>query len=245
MQKHNPIAILLIPDMEFGIRMKDYYKICRDKIIEEGYVIINPLSYYAHKEVVNFEYLKSVKDCINAIFVFIDFAPNNFILKVENEFSGLIKERKIEEEYLDYIQAGTDGILINAIDRAKDYFKITISLQDLIGNSRKRELVQTRQFIMKKIKESTELPLSAVGLILNRDHSTVVYAIKTIDNTYGMIDEYHKFWGEILKIKSHNQPNLSIIAELEMRKRNYTFQSPAIDITPKSHDYSGYREHSF
>ncbi len=57
-------------------------------------------------------------------------------------------------------------------------FQVTIN--DLQSKSRKRLVAFPRQVCMYLARKHTELPLSAIGQAVNRDHSTVVHAVRKI-----------------------------------------------------------------
>ncbi len=57
-------------------------------------------------------------------------------------------------------------------------YKVTIN--DLQSKSRKRLITFPRQVCMYLARKHTELPLADIGRALNRDHSTVVHAVRTI-----------------------------------------------------------------
>lgn len=59
-------------------------------------------------------------------------------------------------------------------------YKVTIN--ELQSKSRKRLVTFPRQVCMYLARKHTELPLSDIGRALNRDHSTVVHAVRTITN---------------------------------------------------------------
>lgn len=53
-----------------------------------------------------------------------------------------------------------------------------VTVKDLKGPDRSRPLVHIRQDIMRQIHETGEISLAAVGRMFNRDHSTVINAIR-------------------------------------------------------------------
>lgn len=62
-----------------------------------------------------------------------------------------------------------------------DYYDVSIA--DLKGKSRKKELVYPRQVAMYFAKELTDLSLKSIGYHFGgRDHSTVIHAIQTISD---------------------------------------------------------------
>lgn len=56
------------------------------------------------------------------------------------------------------------------------------STDDLVVKSREIDLVYPRQLCMYFIKKHTSFSLKLIGFMYNRDHSTVIHAIKVINN---------------------------------------------------------------
>jgi chromosomal replication initiator protein len=60
--------------------------------------------------------------------------------------------------------------------------KMSLSFDEICGNSRARRLVRARQIMMAALKGATNLSLSEIGNICGgRDHATVVYALSQIE----------------------------------------------------------------
>ena len=58
-----------------------------------------------------------------------------------------------------------------------------ISEEDLVGKSRKKEIVEARQTAMFLCRNILDSSLSSVGMYFGgRDHTTVMHAIKTVEN---------------------------------------------------------------
>lgn len=57
-----------------------------------------------------------------------------------------------------------------------------LSVDDLKSECRKRDLVFPRHLAMYLIKQRTGLSLSKIGEMFNRDHTSVMHAIRTIQN---------------------------------------------------------------
>ena len=65
--------------------------------------------------------------------------------------------------------------------------KMSISYDEICGNSRARRLVRARQIMMAALKSATNLSLSEIGNVCGgRDHATVVYALNQIENQKGI-----------------------------------------------------------
>jgi len=60
--------------------------------------------------------------------------------------------------------------------------KMSVSFDEICGNSRTRRLVRARQIMMAVLKDATNLSLSEIGNVCGgRDHATVVYALSQIE----------------------------------------------------------------
>ena len=61
--------------------------------------------------------------------------------------------------------------------------KMSVSYEEVCGNSRARRLVRARQIMMAALKFATNLSLTEIGNVCGgRDHATVVYALNQIEN---------------------------------------------------------------
>ncbi len=64
------------------------------------------------------------------------------------------------------------------LDLVAEQFKV--SQDELKSKSRKKNVSFPRQIIMYLARKYTDYPLAEIGKVVNRDHSTVVYSIRTI-----------------------------------------------------------------
>ncbi len=82
-----------------------------------------------------------------------------------------------------------------------DYFKVSINLVN--SSTRKREIVQARQLAMFFAKKHTKASLQNIGIHCgNKDHATVLYACKTVNNLIDTDKQFRKCVEEIDKIIS-------------------------------------------
>ena len=76
------------------------------------------------------------------------------------------------------------------------YFNIEV--EDLQSKSRKRNIVQARQFAMYFAKKITNKPYAEIGKqIGNRNHATVLHACKTIDNLKKLDKDINRFYKDL------------------------------------------------
>lgn len=87
----------------------------------------------------------------------------------------------------------------NIFDAIIAHFDVTMA--DLKGKSRKKEIVFPRQVAMYLMKEFTNLPLKSIGYHFGgRDHSTVIHAVQNISV---LIDSNKDVEGRIQKLYKH------------------------------------------
>ena len=65
-------------------------------------------------------------------------------------------------------------------DQVSSYYKIESDA--LFTKSRRREINDARQMVMYMAKKLTQLSLTAIGVRLDRNHATVIHAVKNIEN---------------------------------------------------------------
>ncbi len=95
------------------------------------------------------------------------------------------------------VEESTFEIGIDYIQKyVSEYFGVSIELMK--AKTRKREIVEARQIAMYLAKNFTDLSLKAIGYNFgNRDHSTVIHAITTVND---MMDTNRKFNATIQEI---------------------------------------------
>ena len=86
----------------------------------------------------------------------------------------------------------TSKLSIEAIQQnVADHFNLTLDL--LISKTRKQEVAGARQVAMFLAKRMTQSPLKVIGLHFgNRDHSTVVHAVQTVETKCKRDDSFAK-----------------------------------------------------
>ncbi len=153
---------------------------------------------------------KAHNDGIEMLDSVIDYIADNITTNVRELESALIsllaRATFMKHEItLDVAKQALSSVLKNSkrdvsIDMIKksvcSYFNLDNDA--LNGQSRKRNIVTARQIAMYLSKEYTHLPLTAIGRDLgNKNHATVVHAIKTISNLMDTDKELHTTIQEI------------------------------------------------
>ena len=65
-----------------------------------------------------------------------------------------------------------------------------IDESDIIGKSRKREIVTARMIAVYTIKNNTYLTLKEIGCIFGKDHSSIIYHLRQYDSLLKQKDKY-------------------------------------------------------
>lgn len=79
---------------------------------------------------------------------------------------------------------------------AKNYWQ-NIEETHNIGKSREHRNVMYRHAFSVACRATTSLSLKAIGKILNKDHATVLHAIKYHESNYRFDSQYHEIYTEI------------------------------------------------
>lgn len=75
--------------------------------------------------------------------------------------------------------------------------ELCVPLLDMQSISRKKELVNARQIAMYLMKQRRAGSLVSIGRYFNRDHSTVIYAVQTVNDLMDTEKAYKKKVKEI------------------------------------------------
>ena len=76
------------------------------------------------------------------------------------------------------------------------YFNVEV--EDIQSKSRKRDIVQARQFAMYFAKKITKKPYTEIGKSIgNRNHATVLHACKTIDGLKDVDKEFNRYYKDL------------------------------------------------
>jgi chromosomal replication initiator protein len=98
----------------------------------------------------------------------------------------LIKLKAQIKELRNNLKANKDQVIKTAIVRVCKDYKITF--EDMMSGSRKRSISLPRMVLMYKLYQ-TGFTLTEVGAIFNRDHTTVINAIKKIEAQKDLYDD--------------------------------------------------------
>jgi len=143
--------------------------ILQKKTQEQGYLIESEiLKHIANNSIGS---VRDVEGILKQVIARMDLTNKNPSIEMVNEILKTHKApitKKKKEDYND---------VINNI--AKDF---NISVIDLLGDSRKKDLSFPRQIAMYVIRKKFKKPFEDIGVIFsNRNHSTVMHAVKKIE----------------------------------------------------------------
>jgi chromosomal replication initiator protein len=90
-------------------------------------------------------------------------------------------DEKLVEEVVKFLAGSTPELTSSGItELVSDQFKL--SFEELRSKSRKRAVAFPRQVAMYLCRKHTEETLAEIGKVFNRDHSTVMHAVKVISS---------------------------------------------------------------
>jgi hypothetical protein len=130
---------------------------------------------------------------------FINYVFAKHDISYELEINAFIKHYAIYKDLdiLQKIQKSTEGFIIQEIinEVCKTF---DVGEHMLYQKTRKRNVVMPRFFAIYFIKMFTTLTLTKIGTIFNRDHSTIISAINTIDDLLSYDKEIQNTYNKML-----------------------------------------------
>jgi chromosomal replication initiator protein len=127
---------------------------------------------------------------------YIAYSVNSHVRDLEGVLNSVIFRSTLQHKHID-LELAKEALqhVVNEIESevgidyiqkvVAEYFKVTPEL--LKAKTRKKEVVEARQIAMYFAKRYTNLSLKSIGYHFGgRDHSTVIHAITTIEDLYGL-----------------------------------------------------------
>ena len=74
-----------------------------------------------------------------------------------------------------------------------------ISKNDILSTNHQRSIVEARQVFCYLAKKNTEYSLTDIGRFINRNHATVIYSIRTVDNLLETDKIFINTYSQIIK----------------------------------------------
>jgi len=163
-------------------------KIIENKIHQEGIQLpVDVIEYLAYSITTN---IRELEGALISLIAQASFNKKEITLDLaKNLINNIVKE--IDKE-----------VSVDLIKKiVSDYYKVSVNL--INSTTRKREVVQARQLVMYFAKKYTKGSLENIGANCgNKDHATVLYACKTVNNLLDTDKAYRKCVEELEKIIS-------------------------------------------
>jgi hypothetical protein len=119
--------------------------------------------------------------------------------------------------------------------------KANLSIDVVKSKTRKRSIVEARQIYFKRAREITKKSLWEIGAYLNKDHSTVLHGIKTINSVPELKNRYDKYFPKPNQIITEAKIFSIPVGPLQ---KIVKVQSPFMELESSNNKpYSGYRTH--
>ena len=92
-------------------------------------------------------------------------------------------------------------------------FKIPASV--ILSRRRWRDCIYARQIMVYALRIHYRMTVTKIGLLLSRDHSTIIHATKQHYNDYECVGEYReicdRIMGTLIKKNSHEYSSVSLV----------------------------------
>lgn len=109
---------------------------------------------------------------------FIKYRP---LMKERQQADAHVRAWKLRAALLDLWPTRLRPILFKA---CRDH---AVNAADVLGTSRRPSLVRVRQQVMAQLRRETAHSLSWIGRLFDRDHTTVLYAVRKIEAERGRV----------------------------------------------------------
>jgi len=148
--------------------------------------------YYLNEEIINFlasEISNSIREMVGALNRVLAFS------KINNKPPNIYECKKILKDFINHNNKSISTESIQNI--VSSYFNL--NLQEMLSARRSRSLARPRQIAMYLVKQYTTCSLPEIGRkFSNRDHTTVIHAVKKIDE---LIKKDNEIKEHIIEIK--------------------------------------------
>ena len=148
--------------------------------------------YYLNEEIINFlasEISNSIREMVGALNRVLAFS------KINNKSPNIYECKKILKDFINHNNKSISTESIQNI--VSSHFNL--NLQEMLSARRSRSLARPRQIAMYLVKQYTTCSLPEIGRkFSNRDHTTVIHAVKKIDE---LIKKDNEIKQHIIEIK--------------------------------------------
>ena len=228
-----------------------FLKACYDKATKDGFTVLHSSEFDDYRKIDMKAFIERISQAVDAVYLFIDNGISDIMTDVIRKFyyrdeSGFIFSKEIRIEAVWSYKSKTLASILKYVSE-----KVEIPVEILKMKTRKREIVEARQFFFVEAKEQTKESLSRIGAYVGKDHATVLHGIKTVNNTVEVKEKYEElFKGKISERKLrmlNNSPHElkgMLIGKNPLQEKVVNMVSPYADIQSGIREYSGYRQHA-
>ena len=255
-------ALLLIPDTNGSVNRQSYISACLQHVIDEGFTPLTPSVYEHYLDINIDEFIIDAitKPDMNTVFLFTDFGID------KSMFTAIDKcvAQGIELRYIRLEKPNLDSFYTTPQQILRDVSRRTnFTIMELMSRIRSRELSDARFVFYRRCKEVSKASLKQIGMVVGRDHATVLHGIRQAENTYNVVKLYEKCYGETkveketVDTREKGNPRKADAAPVERpvlpynsmdkREQNIPREEPALCTMSKGwagSPFSGYRPHN-
>lgn len=187
-------AIILIYQKNREINYSSYLSSCMSRVSSEGYTVLHSTFWNDYRFIDHRELIKRLVKSIDAIFMFVDFGLSDLMYDAVRQFyysdeSGF---RFSVDLKIEVVSPDEKYSVYNILEEVS--YATGIPVEVLKAKTRKREIVEARQFYFKRAKLYTKSSLALIGSLVNKDHATVMHGIKTVNNIVQVKERYEEIF---------------------------------------------------
>ena len=105
--------------------------------------------------------------------------------KLREEINALISIAAVVNKNEIIVANNSEELVVKVVSEI-----FNVSVEDMESKGRGRPLLYARKFVWYYLKYSTEMSLSALGKLFNRDHSTVINSLEDYDWLYDNVPSF-------------------------------------------------------
>lgn len=224
-----------------------FLKACCEKANKDGYTVLHSSEFDDYRKIDIKAFIERTSQAVDAFYLFIDNGITESMTDVIRKYyyrddSGFIFSKEIKIEAILGYKSKSLASILKYISE-----KVEIPVDILKMKTRKREIVEARQFYFKEAKKQTNHSLAKIGAFVGKDHATVIHGIKTVNDVREVREKYEElFEGKIPIRKSDIDKELKdlLIGKNPSGAKVVNMVSPYSGVQSGIREYSGYREHA-
>lgn len=190
-------AMIIIPQACKTVNIGMYLSSCADKVKKDGYTVLHSTFWNEYRDIDFNELIKKSVRSIDTFYFFVDYGITDIMIKLLKRIKKTrnykrIKDRFKKEVKIELLPMENGFSLEFILEDISNKTNIPVELMKL--KTRGRPIVESRQIYFKRAREVTKFSLYTIGLLVNRDHSTVMYGIRTVNNVRELTRKYNELF---------------------------------------------------